>query len=82
MPVPLGGYGYGFGSPFGSPFGFSLFGTPGLSFYGGGFGISPVDLLVLGGVAFGVTQLVKVSQEIRDRKPGMWYWSAPLFSPL
>lgn len=48
--------GYGFGSPFG----FSPFGRPGVSFYGGGFGVNPVDLLVLGGVAYGVSQLVKV----------------------
>lgn len=48
------GYGYG------SPFGFSPFGRPGVSFYGGGFGVNPVDLLVLGGVAYGVSQLVKV----------------------
>ncbi|CAN0395106.1 unnamed protein product [Ascophyllum nodosum] len=65
VPVPVPSYGYGLGSPFGfspfggSPFGFSPFGTPGVSFYGRGFGINPVDLLVLGGVAYGVTQLVK-----------------------
>lgn len=82
MPVPLGGYGYGFGSPFGSPFGFSPFGTPGVSFYGGGFGINPVDILVLGGVAYGVTQLVKVSQEIRDWKPGDVILECPPFPPL
>lgn len=56
----MGGIGYGFGSPFGSPFGYSPFGRPGISFYGGGFGVNPVDLLVLGGVAYGVSQLVKV----------------------
>ncbi|CAM9404155.1 unnamed protein product, partial [Ectocarpus sp. 13 AM-2016] len=57
VPVPMGGYGMGYG--FGSPFGFSPFGRPGVSFYGGGFGVNPVDLLVLGGVAYGVSQLVK-----------------------
>lgn len=57
VPVPLGGYGYG--SPFGSPFGYSPFGSPGVSFYGGGFGVNPVDVLVLGGLAYGVSQLVK-----------------------
>lgn len=58
VPVPMGGYGMGYG--YGSPFGFSPFGRPGVSFYGGGFGVNPVDLLVLGGVAYGVSQLVKV----------------------
>lgn len=52
--------GYGFGSPFGSPFGFSPFRSPGALFYGGGFGVDPIDLLVLGGVVYGVTQLAKV----------------------
>ena len=76
MPVPVPSYGYGLGSPFGfspfggSPFGFSPFGTPGVSFYGRGFGINPVDLLVLGGVAYGVTQLVKVSRFCGAREPG------------
>lgn len=55
VPVPMGGMGYGYGSPFGySPFG------GGVSFYGGGFGVNPVDLLVLGGVAYGVSQLMSV----------------------
>lgn len=65
VPVPMGGYGYGspFGfSPFGSPFGFSPFGTPGVAFYGGGFGVSPVDILLLGGVVYGVSRLLKVSE--------------------
>lgn len=55
VPVPLGG---GFG--YGSPFGYSPFGAPGMSFYGGGFGISPVDILVLGGVAYVFAQSAKV----------------------
>lgn len=60
VPVPMGG-GFGYGSPFGfSPFGFSPFGAPGISFYGGGMGVSPVDILVLGGVAYGALQLAKV----------------------
>lgn len=64
VPVPMGG-GFGFGSPFGyspfgSPFGYSPFGAPGVSFYGGGFGVSPVDILLFGGLAYGLSQAVKV----------------------
>lgn len=60
VPVPMGG-GFGF-SPFGfgSPFGYSPFGAPGVSFYGGGFGVSPVDILLFGGLAYGLSQAVKV----------------------
>lgn len=47
IPVPMGG---------GMRFGYPSFGVPGVSFYGGGFGLSPVDILLLGGVAYGLAK--------------------------
>ncbi|CAM9454281.1 unnamed protein product [Choristocarpus tenellus] len=63
MPVPVPMYGGGFGGF--SPFGYSPFMSPGISIYGGGFGVNPVDLLVLGAVAYGATQLIKVTYTLK-----------------
>lgn len=51
IPVPMGG---------GMRFGYPSFGVPGVSFYGGGFGLSPVDILLLGGVAYGLAKANQV----------------------
>ncbi|CAM9696031.1 unnamed protein product [Discosporangium mesarthrocarpum] len=57
VPVPVPSYGFGGFSPFGG-YGYSPFMGPGIMYSSSSF-INPVDLLVLGGVAYAASQLLK-----------------------
>lgn len=57
VPIPIGGGGYGYGGGFG--YGYNPFFSPFRPAIG--FGVNPIDLLLIGGAIYGATSLLKAS---------------------